>query len=158
MTALAAQDETAAALVSEVSCPQAALPEVTPHLLSCTTSGIYYIVGVRDPRRLLGKLVLRTEEGDILLPLGSPLHHPRHGPVQVGFVPATQDCAPGDEAELFALYRSGRMSRIGPVTLEPLPKAMPALLEDLPDSDVAPSLAAALADALRHRPTGAAAR
>ena len=152
LTALAAQDETAAALVSEVSCPETALPEVTPHLLSCTNSGIYYIAGVRDPRRLLGKLVLRTEEGDILLPLGSPLHHPRLGPVVVGFVPTKRGCAPGDEADLFGLYRSGRLSRIGTVTLAPLPKTMPALLKDLPDGEVAPSLAAALADALVDRP------
>ena len=152
LNALAAQDETAASLVSEVSCPDTALPEVTPHLLSCTNSGIYYIVGVRDPRRLLGKLVLRTGDGDILLPLASPLHHPRLGLVQVGFVAAPQDCAPGDAAELFALYRSGRMTRIGTFALEPLPKSMPKLLQDLPESDVAPSLAAALADALRDRP------
>ena len=151
LNALAAQDETAAALVSEVSCPETAAPEVTPHLLSCTTSGIYYIVGVHDPCRLLGKLLLRTEEGDILLPLASPLHHPRLGPVQVGFVPTTRGCAPGDVAEVFGLYRSGRMSRINAVTLEPLPNSMPALLEDLPDGAVAPSLAAALADALRDR-------
>ncbi len=151
LTALAAQDETAAALIAEVSCPQAALPEVTPHLICRTISGVFYIVGVRDRRRLLGKLVLRTEDGDILLPLGSPLHHPRHGPVQVGFVPATQDCAPGDDAEVFALYRSGRLSRVGRVALEPLPMAVPPLLDELPEAEVAPSLAAALADTLRHR-------
>ena len=153
LNALAAQDETAASLVSEVSCPETAMPEVTPHLLSCTTSGIFYIVGVRDPRRLLRKLVLRTEGGDILLPLANPLYHPRLGPVEVGFVPATQECAPGDEATLFALYGSGRMSRIGDVALEPLPMAVPPLLADLPEGDVAPSLAFALADTLRHRPT-----
>lgn len=151
LTTLAARDATAAALVAEVSCPPAALPDITPHLLSCTDQGIYYVVGVRDPRRLLGKLVLRTGEGDILLPLGNLVHHPRHGPVQLGYVPMTQDIAPGDTADLFALYRSGRLSRIGAADLDPLPATLPAILEDLPAGDVAPSLAAALTDMLRHR-------
>ncbi len=152
LAALALQDETAAALVAEAACPEAALPEVTPHMLSCTTSGVFYVIGLRDPRRLLGKLVLRTEDGDTLLRCGSPLHHPRLGPVQVGFVPAARECTPGDEAKLFAVYRSGRMTRVGTVTLEPFPTTMPPILADLPDRDVATSLAAALADSVRHRP------
>lgn len=149
---LAAADATAAALLAEANCPDRARPEVVPQLVSCTSAGIFYIVALRDPRRLLANLLLRTGQGDILLPVGTPLHHPRLGPIQLGYARATQDCAPGDRAEIFALYRSGRMTRVGELALDPLPAEVPPLLNDLPDAAVAPALAAALADSLRDRP------
>lgn len=157
---LAVGDASARALLAEISCPETARPEVVPHLVTACAAGLFFIASVRDPHRLLSKLLLRTPEGDRLLPLARPLHHPRLGPVQVGFVPQAPGdafaCAPGDTAELFALYRSGRTTRIADVTLEPMPQDLPGLLEDLPAGEVAPVLAAALAGALGERPPVAA--
>jgi len=149
---IAARDRTVGALLSEVACPESALPKVTPPTLIRTPTGILYAIGVNDPRKLLRGLVLRLADGDVGLPPGRAVYHPRLGPVQVGFVKVASDSEAGDGAELFLLYHSGRLSRFGAAELDPLPATIPDSLRDLPPDSVAPALAEAFCDALPVQP------
>lgn len=149
---IAQHDDTAAALLSEISCPAGSLPVIQPHLLCSTPTGLLYAIGANDPRHLLCRLILRTPEGDMPVALDPPLYHPRIGAMQLGFAHQAPGCEPGDEIQVLAQYTSGRLSRIARVTADILPADCPPLLRDLPGALVAPHLAEALCATLSARP------
>ncbi len=152
LTRIAAQDETAAALLDEMACPEVDRPKVMPHLLAQTPGGLLYAVGLNDPHRLARALILRSDSGDIELPLGPPCFHRHLGRLQVGYYPMPQPCEPGDRAELHVLYRSGRLSLGGDCTVTAFSATLPDILRELPADRLAPALADALNDMLPTRP------
>ncbi|MBL3570280.1 hypothetical protein BV509_18460 [Rhodovulum sulfidophilum] len=153
---LSERDDSAAALLAEIACPEADRPTARAERLMATPHGLFYILALSDPRRLLTGIALASGDATAELPLGRPLHHPRLGRLQVGFLPGIAGFEPGEEAALSLLYRSGHRARAGTARIDALPATLPPVLEALPAADLAPVLASVLGDALPARPRIAA--
>lgn len=158
----ASQDRVAAALLDEIDCPETERPSAVPRLLASTPRGLLYAIGVRDPRNLLRRIVIgRGGEGSGIA-LGQPLHHPKYGPMQVGYLRCDTSAVAEGATELSLHYRSGRLSHLGSLQSLPfdgaLAEILPAPLDKLSASGIADALAEAFADALPTRPSVTATR
>lgn len=149
---LARRDTTAAALLDEIACPPADRPQAIARFLASTPDGLFYAISLRDPRDLLQRMVIGTHGANCSIPVGRPLHHPRFGPLQVGFLRGNTEAISDGSTELSLHYRTGRLSHAGPVEIKPLSEGLPdaliATLEDLPAQYVYGALAQAYSEAL----------
>lgn len=141
----------AAALVDEIACPAPDLPSARIHHLIRTPGGLFYAIGLADSHGLVRGFVARAGEATVALPLGRMAPHPRAGRIQLGFAAIPEPGGADEPVELSLLYRSGRLTRVGSTRPEPLTAVLPDFLAALPAEEVAPPLAAALADAIPAR-------
>ncbi len=148
---LAEGDARAAALWAELAVPAEEHPSARIHHLSATPAGLFFVIAVEDRHALLAGLVLESGETAQRVPLARPVHHPRHGRLQIGFAGGLEGREPGEAVTIFLLYRSGRMRSAGRVSPGAFPTLMPPILDPLPPEEVAPALAAALGDAVPRR-------
>lgn len=152
---LAPTDTIAAALLDEVECPRADQPRAQAHLLAGSARGLLYAISVRDPRNLLQRIVLGTSDVSHGIGLHRAVHHPAHGPMQVGYLRCDALALADGGAALSLQYRTGRVSHQDPVKIASLchgiPDRMLDILDPLPEDAVYRALAQTYDDALPAR-------
>lgn len=159
---LAHRDATAAALLDEIACPAADRPQAMARLLASTPNGLLYAISLRDPRDLLQRMVIGTQGANCSIPIGPPLHHPRFGALQVGYLRRNTEAISDGATELSLHYRTGRLSNVGPVEITPLSEGLPETVIEtlgaLPAQNVYGALAEVYRETLALRRPARAAR